>query len=32
MTTQYLDDAAAFVSIGLFTAVIWLWAGLASGA
>lgn len=32
MTKRYLDDAAAFVSLGLFTAVVWLWAGLAAGA
>lgn len=31
MIRSYLDDIAAFVSVGLFTACLWVWIGLATG-
>lgn len=32
MLKRTLDDLGAFVSLGLFTACLWIWLGIASGA
>ena len=31
MLKDCLDDVGAFVSVGLFTACLWVWFGIAAG-